>query len=506
MERFKQYVYGREFVILSDQPQKFLLTADVPEARLARLMNRLRIFKYTIEYRAGGVHGNADALSRMVDENKFGEISQEEEQNVVINAIHLRSDEMNNDQLSDPNIKWMFDLKTSARKTGEKPIVIWEEGMSKYDLLERKSLYAQWSRMYIFNKNLFREYVDDENVIYQYVVPKHQRSIVLDQSHDTVCSGHLGLEKTIGRITPKLYWYRQLNEIKDYVRTCKTCQMVKSPQRKNKAPLQPICTTRPGQMLTTDLMGPLPCTDGGNIHILVVIDHFTKWVELFPMNKVTSKDVAKRLMLVFYRHGIPETILSDQGTNYQATLLAELYELLDVHKVRTSPYHPQTDGLTERFNRTIQAMLTSYVADNQKDWDTFLPTLAFAYNTAVNATTKMTPFELMYGRKPKVPLDLIFSKLKIELFLDPAGYAIQVKNAFNKAFELVIQNRDLSMQKNKVAYDRHVRAANFELTDLVWVLDTAKTVGKSSKLARKWRGPYKILAKINQSTYQDQSE
>ncbi len=87
------------------------------------------------------------------------------------------------------------------------------------------------------------------------------------------------------------------------------------------------------------------------------------------METQTAEEIAKRLMLVFYRFGIPETILSDQGTNFQSILLAELYELLDVHKVRTSPYHPQTDGITERFNRTLQAMLSCYVQENQKDWD-----------------------------------------------------------------------------------------------------------------------------------------
>ena len=93
------------------------------------------------------------------------------------------------------------------------------------------------------------------------------------------------------------------------------------------------------------------------------------------METQTAEDVAKRLMLVFYRHGIPETILSDQGTNFQSVLLAELYELLNIHKVRTSPYHPQTDGLTERLNRTLQAMLACYVEKEQKDWETFLRSL-----------------------------------------------------------------------------------------------------------------------------------
>jgi len=249
-------------------------------------------------------------------------------------------------------------------------------------------------------------------------------------------------------------------------------------------------------------MGPLPTSDGGNKYVLVVVDHFTKWVELFAMESQTAEEVAKRLMLVFYRFGIPETILSDQGTNFQSILLAELYELLDVHKVRTSPYHPQTDGITERFNRTLQGMFSCYVQENQKDWDTFLPTLAFAYNTAVHSTTRMTPFELTYGRRPKVPLDLLFKEPKLELYLDHEGYAQEVQKTFYKAFDMVINNRDLSMDKNKLRFDRNVRAANFEVTDLVWVLDTTTTVGKTSKLARKWKGPYEILAKINGNTYE----
>jgi hypothetical protein len=110
----------------------------------------------------------------------------------------------------------------------------------------------------------------------------------------------------------------------------------------------------------------------------------------------------------------------------------------------------------------------------------------------------------MYGRKPKVPVDLIFSQLKLELHLDPNGYASELRNNLHTAFDQVITNRDLAMDRNKVRHDRCVRAANFELHDLVWVLDTAKIVGVTSKLARKWKGPYKILAKINQSTFEIQ--
>lgn len=283
-------------------------------------------------------------------------------------------------------------------------------------------MYIQWHRIYILGKNVFREYVDtDDCVTYQYIVPMKQRPYVLEKSHDTVTSGHLGVEKTMHRIMPKFYWYKQIGEIKNYVQSCERCQQNKSPLNYNVAPLEPLRPSRPNELITTDIMGKLPKSVSGSHYLLVVIDHFTEWVELYFMVRITAADVALKLMLVFYRHGIPDTILSDQGSNYQSQLLAEIYELLDVHKVRTSPYHPQCDGITERFNRTIQSMLTSFVNDNQKNWCTLLPSLAFAYNTAVHSSTKATPFELMYGRNPKVPVDLIFSQLKLELHLDPNG-------------------------------------------------------------------------------------
>jgi len=501
VERFKQYVYGREFLILTDHmPLKFLLTADVPDARLARLMNRLLIYTYTIEYRAGKSHGNADALSRMLDENQCVSSSFDDSQTVVINALRLCGSN-NDEQLLDPTIKCIYDMKIQSRVSGIRPELTLELITPEMSEKELKSLYSQWSRLIIIGHNLYREYVDGDDIFYQYIVPRLQRQSVMKQAHDSVCSGHMGREKTISRVVTKLYWYRQLSDIKEYVRSCPLCQQIKS-LPKDKAKLTPIRTSRPSELWTTDLMGPLPRSNGGNLYVLVVVDHFTKWVELFAMESITSAELAKRLMLVFYRHGIPDTILSDQGTNYQAALLAELYELLDIHKVRTSPYHPQCDGLTERFNRTLQAMLTSYIDENQKNWDELLPTLAFAYNTAVNATTKMTPFELVYGRTPKVPLDLIYPQLKLELFLSKEGYANQVQSALHSAFDLVIKNRNLSMDKNKLLYDRNVRAASFDLTDLVWVLDTTTTTGKTSKLSRRWKGPYQILARVNSNTYE----
>jgi hypothetical protein len=187
--------------------------------------------------------------------------------------------------------------------SGVRPELTFELITPEMSEKELKSLYSQWSRLIIIGHNLYREYVDGDDIFYQYIVPRLQRQSVMKQAHDSVCSGHMGREKTISRVVTKLYWYRQLSDIKEYVRSCPLCQPIKS-LPKDKAKLTPIRTSRPSESWTTDLMGPLPRSNGGNLYVLVVVD------------------LAKRLMLVFYRHGIPDTILSDKGTNYQAALLA----------------------------------------------------------------------------------------------------------------------------------------------------------------------------------------
>ena len=413
--------------------------------------------------------------------------------------MHFKTNDLNSVQLDDPNLRWFYDLKMANK--GGRPVV------GKLDNKERISLLSQWNRIVVLKGTLYREYVDSaNNMNYQFIVPRDHRLDVLKQCHDSVYSGHLGAEKTVARIVAKFYWFKQLTEIQAYVQSCRSCQQIKVPRQYNVAPLTPLTPTRPWELVTTDIMGPLPNSGDGNKFVLVVIDHFTKWVELYPLPEISAKTVANRLMLTFLRFGIPDTLLSDQGSNYQSELMVELCELLDIHKVRTSPYHPQCDGITERFNRTLQAMITSYISNHQRDWDVLLPSLAFAYNTAVHSTTKSSPFELVYGRIPKVPVDLMFEQVNLELYLNPEQYAAEVKENFLSAFGLVIRNRDLRMDRNKIQHDRKVRAANFELHDLVWLLDTAVIQGKCKKLSKRWRGPYKILAKINQSTYSIQPE
>jgi hypothetical protein len=146
-------------------------------------------------------------------------------------------------------------------------------------------------------------------------------------------------------------------------------------------------------------------------------------------------------------------------------------------------------------------MVSAFIDEKQDNWDKLLPMLTFAYNTAVHGTTKCTPFELIYGRKPKIPLDVICDEKKVNLQLTPEDYAENVSKVLEDIFKRVRENTGVKMDRAKIRHDRNVRAANFEISDLVWVLDSTKTVGKSKKFKKKWAGPYKIVGIINDVDY-----
>jgi hypothetical protein len=318
VEHFKEYVYGRDIKIITDhEPLKFLSTADVPSSRLARLQKRLNIYNYTIEYRAGKLNGNADALSRMVDDD-FEEAEEIEapQESIIINAIHLKRQLSNKDQREDANICWIIDLMRNQSKRPKE---------TEFANKERKSFYMQWDRLKIMNKILYREYRDQmDNVFYQYVVPLKQREFILKNNHDAAMCGHMGCEKTTDRMTHKFYWYKMNNDIEKYCQECVICQKTKISNKYNKTQLQPIFATRPGEIITSDIMGPLPISNGRFQYVLSVIDHFTKYVEFFPIESTTALESAQVILEYICRHGVPESILTDRGSNYQSELIQEL--------------------------------------------------------------------------------------------------------------------------------------------------------------------------------------
>lgn len=156
-----------------------------------------------------------------------------------------------------------------------------------------------------------------------------------------------------------------------------------------------------------DIVGPLEKSSAGYQYILVICDYATRFPEAFPLRSITTPKIISALVQLFSRVGIPDEILTDQGTNFTSRLMVQLHRQLGIKGLRTTPYHPQTDGLVERFNQTLKNMLRKFVADTGKDWDKWLPFLLFAYREVPQASTGFSPFKLLYGWPVQGPLDLL---------------------------------------------------------------------------------------------------
>ena len=193
----------------------------------------------------------------------------------------------------------------------------------------------------------------------------------------------------------------------DYCRRCSECQRTtKGNQRR--APLIPLPLMRePFERIAVDIVGPLPRSRRGNQYILVICDYANRYPEAVPLHSIDAGTVAEQLIQLFARVGIPKEILSDQGTNFLSQLLKELYNLLQIHQIHTSPYHPQTDRLIERFNKTLKSLLMKLVNKEGRDWDRLLPYILFAYREVLQDTTGFSPFKLLYGREVRGPLDVL---------------------------------------------------------------------------------------------------
>ena len=157
------------------------------------------------------------------------------------------------------------------------------------------------------------------------------------------------------------------------------------------------------ERIAMDILGPLPTSDNGNKYILVVSDYFTRWVEAYSIADQKNQTIADVLTKEFIcRFGVPLMIHTDQGRNFESKLMAEVCELLDIKKTRTTAYHPQSDGMVERFNQTLEAQLSKFADHNQRDLDQHPPFLMMAYRSAVHDTTGNTPARIMLCRDLKL--------------------------------------------------------------------------------------------------------
>ncbi|CAN2390101.1 K02A2.6-like [Pristimantis euphronides] len=269
-------------------------------------------------------------------------------------------------------------------------------------------------RVYWDQGRLYRESVPDNPQQEwlrerQLIVPYQFREELLRMAHEIPLAGHLGVGKTKSRLAQHFYWPHMGTDVANYCRSCITCQKVGKSGPAPKAPLIPLpVIEEPFQRVAVDLIGPLavPSTSG-KCFILTVVDYATRYPEAIALSSIRADKVADALLGIFSRVGFPREMLTDQGTQFMSNLMQCLCKRIQVQHMRASPYHPQTNGLCERFNGTLNQMLKMLVELHGRDWERYLPHLLFAYREVPQASTGFFPFELLYGRRVRGPLTLV---------------------------------------------------------------------------------------------------
>jgi hypothetical protein len=250
---------------------------------------------------------------------------------------------------------------------------------------------------------------------------------------------------------------------------------------------------RPFEILGIDVVGPFKVSNRGNKFILVMIDHFTRWVELKAMSEITAEAVCQVLFEeIICRHGCPTKILSDQGKQFVSEVLADMCRRLGIKKIQTSPYHPQTNAHAERFNRYLNTAMRMYVDSTLKNWDDYLPAIAFAYRSGFSEAIGTTPFFLVHGRHPVLPEDVEYG-LKKDEPIESSTY--RLKNAIKFARK----TQSESIRKNKSYFDKAKNDIEFNPGDKVMLYYPNTLI---NKLSPRCKGPFTVMRRISRVTYE----
>jgi hypothetical protein len=339
------------------------------------------------------------------------------------------------------------------------------------------------------------------------VVPQSMREDILYFHHDSPLAGHLGFSRTYARLRERFIWPNMMGDIKTYVHSCESCQRKKDPKGTTPGLLQPIPSGEAFETVGIDFVGPIPASKRGHRYILVMTEYSTKWVEAFPTKDCDAASVARILLEeIICRFGAPQRLLSDRGKTFLGHVVKAVCVLLAVKKVSTAAYHPETDGLTERFNGTLSAMLSHYVSSTQDDWDRYIPYVLHAYRTSKHSATGETPFRLMFGREARLPSDVqirnALEQFDVPKHSMPARvFARDLASRLLDARRLAAESILRAQEKYKQTYDAKHRLHEYTIGERVWVHKPQVAQGKSRKLSRLWHGPFVIVKQLTPVTY-----
>ncbi|GFU88767.1 retrovirus-related Pol polyprotein from transposon 412 [Trichonephila clavipes] len=419
-------------------------------SQVARWIQRLNEYYFDIRHRKGSSHGNTDALSRRPCPENCRHCSRvETKYDYAIRQITTStatppdpwSDEkVREDQMADPDIKPLIEFMESS---SNKPS--WQD-ISAYSPTT-KQYWALWNSLHLRNGVLYRKFESEDGKTFrwQLVLPRSRIPEVLKELHGSPTGGHFGVMKTLHRVRERFFWGKVRADVEQWCKSCDACSARKGPKIRSRGKLHRYNVGAPFERIAFDILGPLPRTVSGNKYLLVVMDYFTKWPEVYPIPDQEAPTVAEAVVQHWIsRYGVPLQLHSDQGRNFVSAVLKGVCELLGIDKTKTTPLHPQC-FLAEIF---------------------------------------VSLCDLLFGRPPDTPSS-------------PEEYVQNLQARFEDVHNLARERINLRTEKMKTRYDTKATGHQFKEGDKVWFYNPTRRKGLSPKLQSHWDGPYTILKIIN---------
>ena len=483
---FRPYILGRRCIVFTDHSAcTSLLSSTNPSPKMARWAMTIQEHDLDIRHRSGKSNRVADALSRnplpVFSVLQFGPAVNAVQSGVTEPQVHPSQCESDIGMLqrADEELLPIFDFL-------------------ECDILPRCGKQARRLALERSNFEVIEGVLYYENPAvpdcWRIAVPKNLRSTLLKESHGGKFAGHFAERKVYVTLRTRYWWKGMRGDVRRYCRSCLVCASRKGPGRAVRPQLQPIPIGGPFHMIGVDVL-QLPPSHNGNKYAIVFMDYFTKWPEVFATEDQTTETIARLLVEhVISRHGVPEHLLSDRGANFLSTLVQEVLKLVGTVKLNTSGYHPQCDGLVEKFNGTLINMLSKSVSKYGRDWDSHLPYLLFTYRVAVQESTQASPFYLLYGREPRTPTESALSQPRTPYQIGFPDYCSEMVANLSDAWALAHQNIEKAQRKQKTQYDKRSTKPKIKTGDRVMVLFPNEVKGKSWKLARPYFGPFTVIS------------
>jgi hypothetical protein len=354
--------------------------------------------------------------------------------------------------------------------------------------------------------NKFSTYALDANILYyksRICVPEvgdYRKNIIYD-CHNIPISGHPGFQKTYAVVKKYYFWPGLKRDVKDHVEKCLLCQTNKVEQVKHPGLLQPLSVpNRKWESISMDFIVDLPKTQKGFDSIFVVVDRLTKVARFIPtVTTVTASGVAELFFKeIFGNYGLPREIICDRDRKFVSEFWKSLFKLCGTKINMSSAYHPETNGQTERTNRSLEDMLRMYVGKRQQSWDKWLYLIQFAYNQREHSSIGMSPFYALYGQECRTPISLATPNSKIESLN-------QMIREMHSVLECARQCMQGAQERSKHYADQRRSVREFEVGQKVFLKVTPKRsglkLGRSRKLSPRFCGPFQIIKRVGQVAY-----